>query len=245
MSDPKLEQSLRVRFDFMLFAVPDLYGSVPDETTHCRFRKALVNTGAYDALLAEVCLQMENHGLKMKEPDAAIIDATLIESAAHPRTHVEVPTEDPAENESPDEPATVVFCADHDARWIKTDRKSMSGHKGFARCDEEGFMDKIHTMPANVDESPQFETMIEGSNAQRVLADKAYASKANRDALKGKHRDGILHKAVRGCPLRQSEKRFNKLISKHRFRIDQCFGTMKRLFGLHRAQYFGVAKTPA
>ena len=66
-------------------------------------------------------------------------------------------------------------------------------------------MDKIHTTPANVGESPQFETMIEGSNAQRVLADKAYASKANRAALKGKHRDGILHKAVRGRPLRQSE----------------------------------------
>ena len=66
-------------------------------------------------------------------------------------------------------------------------------------------MDKIHTTPANVGESPQFETMIEGSNAQRLLADKAYANKANRAALKGKHRDGILHKAVRGRPLRQSE----------------------------------------
>ena len=42
--------------------------------------------------------------------------------------------------------------------------------------------------------------MIDGSNAQRVLADKAYASTANRDALKGKHRDGILHKAVRATP---------------------------------------------
>ena len=87
--------------------------------------------------------------------------------------------------------------------------------------------------------------MIKGSNAQRVLAEKACASKANRDALKGKHRDGILHKAVRGRPLRQSEKRFNKLILKHRFRIEQCFGTMKRLFGLHRARYFGAAKTHA
>ena len=46
LSDPKFEQSLRVRFDFMLFAVPDLHGSVPDETTHCRFRKALVKAGA-------------------------------------------------------------------------------------------------------------------------------------------------------------------------------------------------------
>ena len=106
-------------------------------------------------------------------------------------------------------------------------------------------MDKIHTTPAHVGESPQFEIMLEGSNAQRALADNAFDSKANRDALKAKHRDGILHEAVRGHPLRQSEKRFNKLTSKHRFRIEQCFGTMKRLFGLHRARYPRVAKIHA
>ena len=133
--------------------------------------------------------------MKAKEAAAAIIDATLIESAAHPRTHVEVPAEDRAEDETPDEPACVVFCADHDARWIKTGRKSMSGHKGVARCDEQGFMDKIHTTHTNLGESPQFETMIKRTKAQRVLADKAYASKANHAALRGKHRDGILHKA--------------------------------------------------
>ena len=107
----------------------------------------------------------------------------------------------------------------------------MSGHKGVARCDEQGFMDKIHTTHTNLGESPQFETMIKRTKAQRVLADKAYASTANRDTLKGKYRGDILHKAVRARPLRQSQKRFNKLISKHRFRIEQCFGTMKRLFG--------------
>lgn len=87
--------------------------------------------------------------------------------------------------------------------------------------------------------------MIDGASAQRVLADKAYASRANRAALKGKHRDGIMRKAARGRPLRASEKRFNRLISKQRFRVEQCFGTMKRLFGLHRARYFGRAKTHA
>lgn len=87
--------------------------------------------------------------------------------------------------------------------------------------------------------------MIEGANAQRVLADKAYASKANRAAIKGRHRDGIMRKAARGRPLRASEKRFNKLISKRRFRVEQVFGTAKRLFGLDRARYFGRAKTHA
>ena len=82
LSDPKLEESLRVRFDCMLFAGLDLHCTVPDETTHCRFRNALVKAGAHDGLLAEVCRHIEGHGLKMKEADAAIIDATLIESAA-------------------------------------------------------------------------------------------------------------------------------------------------------------------
>ena len=91
----------------------------------------------------------------MKEAAAAIIDATLIESAAHPRTHEQVPAEDRAEDQTPDEPVCVVFYADHAARWIKTGRKSMSGHKGLARCDEQGFMDEIHTTPAHVGESPK------------------------------------------------------------------------------------------
>lgn len=54
-----------------------------------------------------------------------------------------------------------------------------------------------------------------------------------------------MRKAARGRPLHPSEKRFNRLISKRRFRVEQCFGTMKRLFGLDRARYFGLAKTHA
>ncbi len=243
LSDPKLERALKVRLDFMIFCGLDLHAPVPDETTHCRFRNALVRGGVYDDLLAEVCCQIEAHGLKLKEAEAAIIDATLVESAARPRTHIEAP-EDRAEGDTPDDPE-VHFSADPDARWVKKGAKSTLGYKAFARTDEEGFVDKVHTTPANRAESLEFKCMIEGASAQRVLADKAYASKANRERLRGKHRDGVMRKAARNRPLRASEKRFNKLISKRRFRVEQCFGTMKRLFGLHRARYFGVAKTHA
>ena len=99
--------------------------------------------------------------------------------------------------------------------------------------------------PANAAESPRSGTMIGGSTAQPVLAGKACASKANRAALKGQHRDGIMRKAARNRPLRQSEKRFNKQISRRRFRVEQCLGTMKGPFGLHRARCFGVARTHA
>ena len=161
-TDPKLEESLRVRFDFMLFAGLNLHCTVPDETTHCRFRNALVKADAYDALLAEVCRQIEGHGLKMKEADAAIIAATLIESAARPRKHVEAPPEDRAENDASDEFVTVIFSADNDARWVMKGGMSTLDYNGFARCDEKGFVNKVYTTPANVGESPQFGTMIKG-----------------------------------------------------------------------------------
>jgi len=119
------------------------------------------------------------------------------------------------------------------------------GYKGFARTDEDGFVDKIHVTPTNFGESPQFGAMIKGANAQRTLADKAYANKVNRAALKEKYRDGILRKVAPNRPLRQSQKRFNRLISKRRFRVEPCFGAVKRLFDLHRGCYFGVAKTNA
>jgi transposase, IS5 family len=243
LSDPKLERALKVRLDFMLFCGLDLHAPVPDETTHCRFRTALVKGGVYDDLLTEVCRQIEGHGLKLEQAEAAIIDATLVESAARPRTHVEAP-QDRAEGDAPDDPE-LHFSADPEARWVKKGSKSTLGYKAFARTDEEGFVDRVHTTPANRAESPEFGGLIEGAKAQRVLADKAYASKANRAALRGRYRDGILRKAARGRPLRASERRFNKLISKRRFRVEQCFGTMKRLFGLHRARYFGVAKVHA
>ena len=74
--------------------------------------------------------------------------------------------------------------------------------------------------------------MIKGRKAQRVLADKAYASKKNHADLRGKHRGGILHKAGRGRPLCPSQKRFSKLIPRQCFGVEQWFGKILQLFGL-------------
>ena len=238
-SDAKLERALRVQLDFVVFCGPDLHAPLPDETTPCRFRNVLVRGGVYDDLPAAVCRRIEGHGLKLKEADAAIIDATLIET--RPRPHIEAP-QDRAEGEAGDDPE-VRFSADPDAWWIKKGSRSTPGYKGFARTDKDGFTDRIHTTPANRAESPG--VMIDGAKAQPVLADKAYSSKANRAALNGRHRDGIMKEAAHNRPLCASEKRFNKLISKRRLRVEHCFGAMKRIFGLHRARYFGVAKTHA
>jgi len=91
---------LRVPLDFTLSVGLDLHARDPDETTHCRFRNALVKGGVYDDLLAEVCRQLEGHGLKLRAAEAALIDATLIDSASRPRTHLVASPQDRAEGEA-------------------------------------------------------------------------------------------------------------------------------------------------
>jgi IS5 family transposase len=80
-----LERALKVRLDFTIFCGLDLHAGVPDEATQCRFRNALAKGGVYDDLLAEVCCQIDSHGLKLKEAEAAIMDAPPGERAARGR----------------------------------------------------------------------------------------------------------------------------------------------------------------
>ena len=72
--------------------------------------------------------------------------------------------------------------------------------------DGEGFIDKVHTVrstraPANRAGSPGLIPWSKGRTRRRVFADKAYASKAKRDALRGRHRDGITRTGRRHPPI--------------------------------------------
>lgn len=71
---------------------------------------ALAKGGVCDDLPAEVCRQIESHGLKLKEAEAAIMDAPPGERAVRPRTHIKAP-EDRAEREERDDPQ-MHFSAD-------------------------------------------------------------------------------------------------------------------------------------
>ncbi len=91
-------------------------------------------------------------GLKLKEAEAAIFEAP----------------QDRAKEEAPDGHA-VRSGAGPDVRGVKKGSRATSGDKAFARSDEEGLVDKLHTMPANRAENPAFDTMTEGP-ARRMPA---------------------------------------------------------------------------
>ena len=64
LSDPRLEQSLRVRLDFLQFTGFTLGDHLPDETTFCRFRNKLIKQDKLEALFNEINAQLETMGLK-------------------------------------------------------------------------------------------------------------------------------------------------------------------------------------
>lgn len=248
LSDRELERSLCVRLDFIKFCGFGLDTACPDHTTLCKFRNLLVELDLYDKLLELVNSQLEEKSLKVSNAEHAIIDATLVNSAARPGKIVSHIPQDRMEDESDEQDTVEIeYSKDTDARWVKKGNKSYFGYKCFARVDGEGYFDKCMARPANESETPHFEEMVEGAKLDkekgRVLSDKGNASKANRLMLKRKgFKDGIMHKGSRAHPVSKWGKRFNRLISKKRYVIEQSFGTIKRKFGFSRASYMGVKK---
>ncbi len=71
---------------------------------------------------------------------------------------------------------------DPDATWLKKGSKSYFGYKSFATTDDESFIDKTKTVPANESEINKLEDMI--IEADKFAGDKGYDSKGNREALR-------------------------------------------------------------
>lgn len=249
LSDEELEYSLRVRLDFISFCGFDIDDKVPDHSTICRFRNKLIEKDLMDKILIEVNNQLSENNLKVKKANLAVIDATLIESNARPnRTKIieENITNDREEDSNKISNLTIEESesADKDATWLKKGNKYHFGYKSFATTDEEGFIDKTKTIPANQSEINQMEDMV--TDCDEFSGDKGYDSKGNRDILRKKGiKTRLMYKKPKGKLMTKWQKRFNKAVSKRRFIVEQSFGTLKRRFKFNKASYFSTKKVNA
>ncbi|MCB0818274.1 MAG: transposase [Flavobacteriales bacterium] len=176
----------------------------------------------------------------MQGARGAIIDATIIPSAARPRQHLE----------SDGEQTRVIDSADAQARWVKKGKHAFYGYRDHAAVDsEDGYVEHVQVHPANEAEITKLPEIVRALSPgiQAVLADKGYASKANRQWLTEQGiGDLIQHKGAAGRPVHPPLlKSFNSKIGAIRFKVEQAFGTMKRRFHLARARYFGAVKVQA
>ena len=80
LSDPELEHSLITRIDFNLFCRFDEL-SIPDYSTLCRYRNWLAQDDTLSELLELINRQLTEKGQKVEKASAAVIDATIIQTA--------------------------------------------------------------------------------------------------------------------------------------------------------------------
>ncbi len=96
LSDAHLEQALKVRIDFLVFTgFEPAAGEFPHARTICRFRNRLVSAKLDQVLLQSINSQLEHRGLKVQGSRGAILDATIIPSAARPNGYIDIEDEEP------------------------------------------------------------------------------------------------------------------------------------------------------
>jgi IS5 family transposase len=144
---------------------------------------------------------------------------------------------------------TETQSADPDASWLKKGSKFHFGYRSYVTVDaQDGYVRGVHTAPANESEVSHLEHALDAAHITptRLYADKGYASASNRQKLRQRTiKSAIMYKAQRNTPLTPRQRQANKLISRRRYIVEQCFGTAKRLFGMGRASYFGTYKVNA
>jgi IS5 family transposase len=80
---------------------------------------------------------LQEAGLQVAPTKGAVLDATLLSSAAHPRKHLETQAVDREEDEVAAFETTgeTHLSVDPDATWLKKGSKSYFGYKAFVTTD--------------------------------------------------------------------------------------------------------------
>jgi IS5 family transposase len=223
LSDFELEQALMDRISFRKFCDFSLSDSIPDYTTICRFRNALVEHNLAEALFEEFNAQLEDLGLILKR--GTLVDATVV------KANVSRPG------------GNKVSEVDPDAGWTKKGGEYHHGYKAHVGVDEGSeIIRKAKLTSADVHDSLAVYEVISGDE-QAVYADKAYDTADLREKLK-EHgiADKVMYKATRGNPLRAWQVWMNKAISSVRCGVERTFGTMKRTYKYRVVRYRGLIK---
>lgn len=222
LSDPGLEEALGDRLSFRRFCGYGLDEAVPDETTICRFRHALVAGNVLAACFEEVNRQLDAQGLILRK--GTMIDATIIAAASR----------------KPDikDGKTARVAREPGANFTRKNGKSTFGYRMHVGVDQGSLLiRRVAWAPASINESVVADALIVGDEAA-VYGDKGYESKARRKRLKEAGvKDRICHRAHKHMPvLPHWQTKRNGLIAKLRAPMESVFGTMKRGFGFVRAR---------
>jgi len=218
LSDPRLEEEIADRRSFQIFLDINSNDSIPDETTICRYREMFARLGLDKTLFNEFNKQLKSLNLIVGK--GTIVDATIKQAQAGSESN-----------------------RDKDADFTKKRGKTYYGYKGHIAIDEDSEVIKtVEFTKASIHDSSAFDQLVDYSE-RAVFADKGYANKIRRKKLEAAGIfDGILAKGYRNKPLSKSDKRFNKLLSSVRNRVERPFAFMKQVLQYGRCSYYDIKR---
>jgi IS5 family transposase len=245
LSDYEVEDSVNDRISFSYFCGLNIDQIAPDHSTVSRFRKALTDAKAYSTLFKLINSQLEAHQIIVIK--GAIVDASVIDTPLKPKGKtIHKVTQDREDVQEVEVKKEYADSVDKEASWLKKRGKYHFGYKKHHVTDQEGLVLGVLTTKASTNEIANLEEVLDTADLPENIAlkaDKGYQSAKNNELLKTrKLKNHILKKAKKGSPLRESEKRFNKLVGKTRFKVERTFGGIKSWFKGGTARYRGIDK---
>lgn len=247
LSDGDIEEQVNDRLSFNRFAGLSMDESVPDSTTLCCFRNALVKSCIYDSLLSKINRQLSSRHV--------IINTSMTDSPRRPRGQKEYEVvEDRHEDEMSDtanaklmeEPRPGV---DTEARWVKKAGKCHFGYKRHTMINQDEFVIAEETISANESDMKYLATPLEKAGMKQgtpLMTDKGYDPSEKRKVLSiMKLISRIIYKSQKNRRLTERERAVNKAVRKVRYTVERIYGSMYRWFRTGIARYVGLAKTHA
>jgi IS5 family transposase len=229
LSDPMAEELIHDRISFRKFLDIKDDDTIPDETTICKFRNALIKANLLEYIFNTVRDEMIKNSLILNE--GTLVDATLIHSSEPKRKRDE--TGKTISNKAHDEDATYTS---------KRGRKH-HGYKIHIATDTNSIIKKVITTTAKVHDSTQFDELTKGEE-KAIFADSGYMSQERKRRLrKNGVFNGITERRVRGqSKLRTKQSKNNTKFSKVRAVVELPFAFIKKLMKYTETRYLGLHK---
>lgn len=248
LSDYELEDQVNDRISFSRFVGLPLDSDVPDHSIISKFRTALTKADAYEKLLNEINRQLEEHKILVRT--GIIVDASITDTPRKPRGKKEYEAvEDRNEQSGKVETKLeekIQPHVDQDAKWVKKNNRLRFGYKQHTGVDKNGLVLAVVTTSANKSDISHLGDVLKKVKLNRrasVEADKGYKSAENDRIIESYgYRNRIMIKAWRNKKLTDWQNRFNRLISKTRYKVERTFGSIRRWFKSGEARYVGLDK---
>lgn len=228
LSDPMTEELIHDRISFRKFLDIHEEDDIPDETTICKFRNALIREGLLEWIFELVKSKIDEKGLIVNK--GTIVDATIIHSP------------EPKKRRLSD--GTIKKSAyDSDARYTSKRGKKYHGYKMHVATDINGVITKVVYTPANEHDSTQIKYLVQ-QEKRAIFADSGYmAEKLKVECRRNGLYYGVIERRVRGqSKLRKKQIKKNKRIASIRAIVEYPFAILKRVMKYTEARYRGLYK---